>query len=186
VTSLPPEIILQIADWLPPDAILSLELTHRNFNNTLSLGTRLKNTSISHCAQLAIRTYLKQSKTESSHLRCVRCKKVYPLNVFKSSSSPACVPSSLTDDYQRIDIVELPQRFCAWHVSELALVLHTEPGERNEWISQMDIMCMHCGNVQGRVKCDCKCDSCAYRPVRTYTRYLNNREECRDFLFWRE
>ncbi|KAH7076165.1 hypothetical protein FB567DRAFT_414509, partial [Paraphoma chrysanthemicola] len=186
VTSLPPEVILEIADWLPPDAILALQLTHRNFNNTLSLETRLRNTTISHCAQLAIRTYLAQSKTESTHLRCIRCKQVYPLSLFKSSSSPACVSSSLTDDHQRVDIVELPQRFCAWHVSELALIVHTKPGGRNEWTSQTDIMCMHCGNIQGRAKCDCRCDSCAYRPVRTYARYLNNREECREFLFWRE
>jgi hypothetical protein len=62
----------------------------------------------------------------------------------------------------------------------------TGPGGRNEWVSQMDKWCMHCGELQGREKCNCRCDSCSFRTVRTYTRYLNNKNECRRFQFWRE
>ena len=35
VLRLPPEILLEIGDFLPPDTILSLKLTHSTFNNTL-------------------------------------------------------------------------------------------------------------------------------------------------------
>jgi hypothetical protein len=186
VINLPPEITLEIADWLPPDAILSLKLTHRSFNRTLHIDLRLRSRSLSDCAHLAIRTHLARPVPNPSHLRCIYCKRVYPLSLFQSSSSPACVPTSLTDDYQRTDVVELPQRLCAWHVGRLATIVHTKSGGRNEWTSHMDSMCMHCGEIQGRKKCDCKCDSCAYRPVRAYTRYLDNDKECRKFFFWRQ
>jgi len=56
----------------------------------------------------------------------------------------------------------------------------------NEWVSRKREMCMHCGVVRGWAACDCRCDSCGVRTVRTYTRYLNNNTECRRFLFWRQ
>jgi hypothetical protein len=45
---------------------------------------------------------------------------------------------------------------------------------------------MHCGAIRGWGDCDCRCDSCGIRIVRTYTRYLNNNTECRRFMFWRK
>jgi hypothetical protein len=186
LVNLPPELIYDISDYLPPDGVLALKLTHRNFNITLPLAPRLKNTALSDCARLAIRYYLSPLNPKPSHLRCILCKAVYPINLFKSSSSPACVPTSFTEDVQQADVVELPQRLCSWHVSRLARVVHTGPGGRNEWTSHMDNMCMHCGAIQSWAKCDCGCDSCAIRPVRTYTRYLNNPLECRRFLFWKD
>lgn len=183
---LPPELIYNISDFLPPDGVLSLKLAHRNFNTILPLALRLRDTPLSDCARLAIRTYLSRPNPKPSHLRCILCKEVYPVKLFKSSSSPACVPTSFTEDVQQSDVVELPQRLCSWHVGRLARVVHTGPGGRNEWTSHMDEMCMHCGAVQGWAKCNCFCDSCASRPVRTYTRYLNNPLECRRFQFWKD
>jgi hypothetical protein len=45
---------------------------------------------------------------------------------------------------------------------------------------------MHCGAIQLWAKCDCKCDSCSFRAVTAYTRYLNNKTECRKFIFYRK
>lgn len=184
--SLPPELILEVADHLPPDAILALKLTHPWLNDTLLLAPRPKKTVLSSCARLAVRTYLSRPNPKPSHIRCILCKAVYPTTIFNSSSSPACVPLSFLDDSSPKEVVELPQRFCAWHVGRLAKIVHTERGGRNEWVSQMRRMCMHCGSVQGWGQCDCSCDSCWYRNVRTYTRYLNNTVQCRRFLFWRD
>jgi hypothetical protein len=190
LTSLPPELILEISDFLAPDGILALKLTHRKFNETLPFSPQLKNKSFSECAHLAIRTYLSRPNPNPSHLRCMLCKNIYPINLFKSSSSPACAPVSWEENVQQTEIVELPQRLCAWHVGRLARILHTKDYVgRNEWTSHMDEMCMHCGAIQSWDKCrsDCdSCDSCAIRPVRTYTRYLNNQTECRKFLFWKD
>jgi hypothetical protein len=186
LTSLPPELILEFSDLLAPDAILALKLTHRKFNETLPFLPHLKHESFSKCAHLAIRTYLTRPSPNPSHHRCILCKKVYPASLFRSASSPACVPVSWEENVHQTDVVELPQRLCSWHVGRLARIIHTGPGGRNEWTSHMGEMCMHCGAIQGWGRCDCNCDSCAIRLVRTYTRYLNNENECRRFLFWKD
>lgn len=184
--SLPPELIYEISDHLPPDAILALKFTHPILNATLPLAPRLKNTTLSSCARLAIRTYLTCPEPKPTHIRCILCKATYPSHIFNSSSSPACVPLSFVNDGPPPEIIELPRRFCAWHVGRLARIVHTETGGRNEWVSRRREMCIHCGVVQGWDQCDCRCDSCGIRTVRTYTRYLNNKVECRRFVFWRK
>jgi hypothetical protein len=95
------------------------------------------------------------------------------------------VPLPFPDIGPRPGVVELPQRFCAWHVGRLAKIIHTEKKGRNKWVSCMREMCMHCGTVRGWGECNCRCNSCGLRSVRTYIRYLNNNVECRRFLFWR-
>jgi hypothetical protein len=185
--NLPPELILDISDHLPVDAIVALQLTHRKFKKILPVPPRLKNTTLSDCALLAIRAYLLPTNPKPSHLRCILCKAVYPLTMFRSSSNPAFTPnSSVADAHHQTEVVELPPRMCSWHVGRLARIIHTESSGKNEWVSHMDVMCMHCGAVQRWEKCDCRCDSCSTRSVRTYTRYLNNERECRRFLFWRD
>lgn len=175
---------MEIGDHLPPDGILALKLTHPIFNATLPLAPRLKNTTLSNCARMAIRTYLARDP-HPTHIRCILCKITYPSSLFNSSSSPACAPLSFLDSEPRPEVVELPQRFCAWHVGRLAKVVRTESGGRNEWASRRRKMCIHCGTIQGWGLCTCKCDSCGTRTVRTYMRYLNNNTECRQFMFWR-
>lgn len=182
--SLPPELILVLGDFLPPDGTLALKLTHRYFNGILPFQRPPKDASFSNCARVAIRYYLSPLDPEPSHLRCILCKEIYPVSLFRSSSSPACVPKPI-DDASQTEVVELPQRLCSWHVGRLARVVHSGPGGRNEWTSQMEDMCMHCGAVQNWRRCNCDCSSCGVRTVRTYTRHLNNDRECRSFVFWR-
>lgn len=186
ILCLPPELILEIADYLPPDGILALKLSHRILNYSLPFAPWLRNRALSHCARLAIRSYLCQPNPKPTHLRCILCKVVYPLKTFRSSSSPACAPLSLTAELEQAEVVELPQRLCAWHVGRLARIVHTAPGGANEWISSTEEMCMHCGAIQSWARCDCTCDSCSVRTVTAYTRYLNNNVECRTFVFYRE
>jgi hypothetical protein len=186
ILNLPPELILEIADHLPPDGIIALKLTHRILNGTLSLTTRLKNAALSTCARLAIRTYLLRPEPRPTHVRCILCKAVYPSALFSSSSSPVCLSLSFSTDAPCSEVIELPQRFCSWHVSRLTRIVRTESGGRNEWVSSLGRMCMHCGSVQEWSHCNCNCDTCSVRIVRTYTRYLNNSTECRRFLFYRD
>lgn len=183
---LPPELILEIADHLSPDAILALKFSHRILNYSLPLASRFRNRTLSRCARLAVLSYLSKPTPNPTHLRCVLCKAIYPLQSFQSSSSPACAPWSPAAGVEQTEVVELPQRLCAWHVGRLARIVHTEPGGRNQWVSSSEEMCMHCGAIQSWAKCDCTCDSCSVRAVTAYTRYLNNKTECKKFVFCRK
>ena len=186
ILSLPPELLLEIADYLSPDAILSLKFSHRILDYSLPSAHRLRDRTLSRCARLAILSYLAKPNSTVTHQRCTLCKAVYPLKSFQSSSSPACAPLSFASDVQQTEVVELPQRLCAWHVGRLARIVHTEPAGRNEWVASSEEMCMHCGAIQSWTKCDCTCDSCSVMSVTAYTRYLNNKAECRKFLFYRK
>ncbi|KAH8704576.1 hypothetical protein GQ44DRAFT_716539 [Phaeosphaeriaceae sp. PMI808] len=181
--ALPPELLIIVSDYLPLDGILALKLTHRLLNATLPLP---RNRDMSNCAYLAIRTYLSRPEQSSSHRRCILCKKLYPISIFQSSNSPACLLIAPRGVSQQLDVVELPQRLCSWHIGRLARVIDTGTEGRNEWSTQMDDMCIHCGGIQRWAKCDCDCSTCAFRSVRTYTRYLNNQTECQRFVFWRD
>ncbi|KAF1927427.1 uncharacterized protein M421DRAFT_101828 [Didymella exigua CBS 183.55] len=114
--SLPPELVLKIADHLPPDGILALKFSHRILNYSLPLAPRLRKGTLTRCARLAVRSYLVKPTPSPTHLRCILCKSVYPLKSFQSSSSPACAPLSFAVDVEETEVVELPQRLCAWHV----------------------------------------------------------------------
>lgn len=186
IFSLPPELLLEIADYLSPDAILALKFSHRALNCSLPSAHRLKDRPLSRCARLAILSYLAKPISNPTHQRCILCKAVYPLKSFQSSSSPACASLSFAGDVEQTEVVELPQRLCAWHVGRLARIIHTVPGGRNEWVASSAEMCMHCGAIQSWAKCDCTCDSCSVRSVTAYTRYLNNKVECRKFIFYRK
>jgi hypothetical protein len=182
---LPTELILEITNFLAPDGVLALKLSHRKFNDTLPFLPGLKHEPFSECAHLAIRTCLSQPNSNPSHLRCILCKRVYPISLFGSSSipAPACVFMPIAANVHRTNVLELPQRMCSWHVGRLVQIIDAGPSGGNEWTSHMGEMCMHCGAVQGWGRCDCDCGSCAIRPVRTYTLYLNNKREYHRSLF---
>lgn len=182
---LPPELLLELSDFLPLDGILALKLTHSILNNTLPVLPRLRNRTLDPCAQYAIERYRAPPHERRHQRRCNLCKKIYPISQFSSSSSPACLPLAFYQDGPRPEVVELPNSFCAWHVGRLARVVRTDPGGRNEWVSDMRRMCMHKGCIDGWDECRCGCSSCGYKMVRTYTRFVNNQTECKKFQFWR-
>lgn len=179
---LPPELLLEITRNLPPDGILALRFTHPLLYDTLPFLPQRMKAGLSDCARLAIRTYLSLPDANPSHTRCIRCKEMYPTSLFYSGSSPLCMTPSRDPDQE---VIALPQRFCAWHVGSFIRVIHTKPGGKNEWTANNNTMCMHCGAVKEWRQCDCCCDSCWYRAVTTYTRYLDNNKECRNIRFWR-
>ncbi|KAJ5025881.1 hypothetical protein PSV08DRAFT_362653 [Bipolaris maydis] len=181
---LPAELMRDICDFLPLDALLALKLTAPRLNSTIRLDPRRRQDALSPCARRAIHSYLNPSLSKPDQQHCRLCNTAYSMAMFSSSASPACIPMKLTTTPH--DVVQLPSNVCSWHVSRLARVIHTGYSGRNEWTSCMDDMCMHCGNIMGWTRGSCTCDSCGFWPVRTYTRYLNNSKECHRFLFWRE
>lgn len=188
LVNLPPEILLIISESLPSDAILALKLTHPRFNDYLLLASHSKHNRASPCSRLAINTYSSTPTSTDVQIRCILCKTIYPASMFHSANSPACLPPTTPPNTTTtpIEVVELPHRLCSWHVGRLARIIQTGPSGRNEWICQTVEMCMHCGAVQSWNKCGCECDSCWYRTVKAYTRYLNNEWQCKEFRFWRK
>ncbi|KAH6851910.1 hypothetical protein B0T12DRAFT_170838 [Alternaria alternata] len=103
---------------------------------------------------------------------------------FKSSNSPACAPMEHTNVPH--DIIKLPPRVCFWHVGRFMRIISHEAGNKNGWVSHSDKMCMHCGDIQGWDKCECKCDSCSFWEVTVYNRHINDGQKCRNPVFWRD
>lgn len=182
---LPIELLFELGDYLSPDSILALKLTHRVLNDNLPILPRLRNRTLNPCARFAIERLRTSPSNPPDRQRCILCKEVYPLNMFTSASSPACRPTRSEAGVPPPEVVQIPEGLCAWHVGRLARVIRTEPGGRNEWVSDMKKMCMHDGCIEGWSDCNCACSSCGYKVVRTYTRFLNNKLECKKFAFWR-
>lgn len=184
LASLPTELILEITDRLALDAILALKLTQRRFNDILPLDQRRWQAPRSRCAQRAIQVYLTPSSSKLSHRHCIVCNAEYPISQFKSSNSPACAPMEHTNVPH--DIIKLPPRVCFWHVGRFMRIISHEAGNKNGWVSHSDKMCMHCGDIQGWDKCECKCDSCSFWEVTVYNRHINDGQKCRNPVFWRD
>lgn len=182
---LPVELVLEISDHLPLDGILALKLTHRILDDGLPTIPRLRNGALNACSRFAIERLRASPSQSPERSRCILCKMVYPSTVFASSNSPACLTVEFEQVAPRPEVVEIPKAFCSWHVGSLAKVIRTEPGGRNEWVSDVKKMCMHNGCIEGWHQCHCGCSSCGYRMIRTYTRFLNNNVECKKFYFWR-
>jgi hypothetical protein len=174
IVRLPPtELILDISDLLPPDAILALKLTHRRFNTILSLNPRLTMKNPSRCERLAIIDHLKRPNAQPTHLRCVICKQKYSLSLFKSDGAPNEVPPSFTERAQEAEYVGLPKRVCLWELGRLMRIVNTGSQGIDRWITQKDVMCLCCGSIKSWNACDCDCATCLSAPVRMYTRYLS-------------
>ena len=173
VRLLPAEIILDISDLLPPDAILALKLTHRRFNTLLSLKSRLTGETLSVCERLAIIDHLSRPNAQPAKLRCVTCKQRYPLSLFISGGVPYEVPPSFAARAQQSNYIGLPKRVCLWEVRRLMRIVNTGPQGIDRWVTQKDLMCLCCGSIKSWNACDCNCETCLSAPVRVYTRCLS-------------
>jgi hypothetical protein len=171
LTTLPQELITEICSYLPEDALLAAKLTHPVLRD-IPLDT---DQTITECARFSIRDHLLLPNPAPSHQRCILCKAAYPQSMFRS---PDTGP-----DTSLASLVELPYRVCSWHIGSMTRIVETEPGGWNGWFGSLETMCMHCGVVQNWRRCDCNCDSCAFRKTGAFTRFLNNQIECRAFSF---
>jgi hypothetical protein len=168
ILELPPELILVIGDYLPRDCILALKLTRRKFNGILLSPPLPKNMEPSECERLFT---LSHESRDPTRRRCVRCKLIFDLKFFDSVGTPTEVPASVVQAAQRAESVSYPEGLCWKEAGSLLKIVYTGPGGKAGWTSQKDTWCMHCGSVQGWNKCNCNCNSCPRKTVRTYTHY---------------
>ncbi|EUC42470.1 hypothetical protein COCMIDRAFT_28905 [Bipolaris oryzae ATCC 44560] len=171
---LPTELILDICDFLPLDALLALKLTAPRLNTMIRLDPRRWQDVLSPCARRAIHSYLNPSPRKPDQQHCRLCNSAYPVAMFSSSTSPACIPMKLTTTPH--DVVQLPSNICSWHATA---------AETNGPVARTTCVCIVETSWAGQDEA-VTCDSCGFWAVRTYTRHLNNSKECQRFLFWRE
>ncbi|PSN74804.1 hypothetical protein BS50DRAFT_462326, partial [Corynespora cassiicola Philippines] len=112
---LPPELIFEICNHLPPDGVLSLKLSHRVMYATIDLDRYFKNVTLSECSRMAINTYLSKPDPVHPRFRCMACKNIYDSDMFQSKKSRLCIPPSPVDGIPRDEVIELPPRVCSWH-----------------------------------------------------------------------
>ncbi|EUC30928.1 hypothetical protein COCCADRAFT_7099 [Bipolaris zeicola 26-R-13] len=94
--NLPTELILDICDLLPLDALLALKLTAPRLNSMIRLDPRRWQNILSPCARRAIHGYLNPSPPNPDQEHCRCCNTGYQIAMFSSSTSPACIPMKLT------------------------------------------------------------------------------------------
>ena len=187
--NLPTELILDIADILPHDAIVALGLTQRRVNSIIWLNQRRWQTPRPRCVQRAIQRHLAPPSSKPTHRYCILCRVTCPIGSFKSSLSPACLPMARVNVLH--DVIELPPNVCFCHVARFTMHIKTGPGTilppRNAWVSQRIKICLHCGKTSWDLdKCNFACPTCLTGEVTTYIRYFTPREEKPKFVFWRE
>ncbi|KAH6878365.1 hypothetical protein BKA58DRAFT_94029 [Alternaria rosae] len=191
--SLPTELILDIADHLPPDAIVALQLTHGRLNSISRLNQRRWQTPPPRCVQRAIQRHLAPPSSKPTHRYCILCRVTCPIGSFKSSLSPACLPMARVNVPH--NVIALPPNVCFCHVARFTRHIETAPMSgpttgrpgRNEWVSHTVKICLHCGRTGWEHECNCECQTCLVGEVTTYTRYISNRgKKPPTFVFWRE
>jgi len=189
--NLPTELILDIADILPLDAIVALGLTQRRLNSIVRLNLRRWQTPRRRCVQRAIQRHLAPPSSKPTHRYCILCGVTCPIRSFKSSLSSACLPMAGVNVLH--DVIELPPNVCFCHVARFTMNIKTGPSSgpgitlpaRDEWVSQRIKICLHCGKTAWD-KCNCECQTCLTGEVTTYIRYFTKRKKGTTFVFWRE
>ena len=121
------------------------------------------------CSKRAIRTFLRQDTVVCR--RCMLCKNVLPITLFSGEFGFRGVPR--------------PNEFCFWCAARLTRVIvlpnRLSDDERGAlahrcWYSSRETMCMHCGGIavwDGQ-PCGCSCETCWYRDVNVFTRFVKN------------
>lgn len=210
ILSLPPELLMGISDHLSLAAQAAFKLTCRQiYHSTLSINVnKLRKSSVDPCTQLAINSYLTFDHHRS---RCLLCKQWYPTSMFAdASSSPTpseearqaeAILRRGSDDLGGPGMIESPPGACPWHKARLYRVIDCAhptfmtvfaqiPALKNfsgsyKWISTMEKLCYHCGTVKGWGKCECDCETCGARSVRSFTRLVRCQSDVERFVFWK-
>jgi hypothetical protein len=205
--NLPPELLWNISEFLPPSARAAFKLTCRRiYVDTPSLD--LNKSAVDNCTYQAINGFLEFNKDRR---QCILCKRWYPNCLFSDGSSKP----NLEDERRQTDFVlrhgvdslggpgmiNSPPGCCGWHKSSLYRVIDASdanfvaifasiPAAQTlngsyKWTSKKEIMCFHCGKVKGWTKCNCDCESCGESVVRTYTRLVQHQSDLGRFVFFR-
>lgn len=129
--------------------------------------------------------FMKRSSSSSlpnnvTKLTCSLCKTKHGPNSFLKGAarSQALLPKNTTELLHQRSL----QRICAWHYGKIVRVKFVEYPKHlvffGRWISEMQLMCLHCGMFVERDKCGCqeKCAVCPTVSMRIYKRIRRSGE----------
>jgi len=181
ILSLPPELVLEIAAYLPTSALISLKLANKYIGSVVSSPPNHRFRDLSPCEKNSIRRYINErANLRTGRRRCLLCNTLQELRFFRddspvctgeegrfmtisssSSSPPPPPPGSELESYMRKQIEDL-----------------TVAGKAKRddvfWFAVPQRLCLHTGVITGRARqttlCECHCDSCAHVEVSCYVR----------------
>lgn len=208
ILSLPPELLTEISAHLPLASQAALKLACRaTYHNTLPL--QLGKCAADPCARLAIAAYLAFDPTRR---RCPLCKHWYPASMFASAlAPPPTTPERLRRDTDALlrrrsdalggpGMLDGPPGACAWDRARVCRVVDcAHPGFMRvfarvaggrkgsyRWVGAVEEMCYHCGTIRGWGRCECGCETCGVRRVRTFTRLVRSQGDVERFVFFKK
>jgi hypothetical protein len=151
LTTLPVELVQQIASHIPVSALLSLKLASRKFFVWLPSPPQGYTNMASECEKRAIRRYLMERRYSlDGRRKCIICDGIMPATFYKGRAEP----------------------ICKWHEGWFGRIPNTRASPKEQDVefasrqSPWRTLCGHCKQIRGwddrRCLCDFSggCDSC--------------------------
>jgi len=171
LSSLPPELLLKIAFYLPLSALISLKLTNKYTNSmTPSPPADYCFGKLSRCEQRAVQRYIgERVELTSGRQRCLLCNTLQDLRFFDDASPQVCTLQrgrfmALSPEEVGLD---------AWFVEQVASRIGDEFGGGGAyWVAIPGVLCLHTHVtwVWTGTPCSCGCGDCAHAQVTCFVR----------------
>lgn len=182
-------------DRYPPQSARQSSIHHRCFRKSdPSQSSRGSSSYQRHSRHSSTQHFSGTSGLDGlNRLACALCKVKHGPETWRQSS-PKFLTFTAGDLFQTKSL----ERICAWHFGKVVFPIRKavlSSAGIPRWVSSMQEMCMHCGKVQMREKCQClvktshagalssECEICPLKMVRVYAR-PGNQEEF-DTVGWR-
>jgi len=174
LTTLPTELLLEIAVYLPTSASVSLKLVNKQLYHTVPIPLNYDLYKLPQCEKTAVRRAINEHK----HLDCGRrwclvCMTLQPLRNFRNDTAVCSWHDA------RFTRVGMPRSL---DIDTRKRLLELSRHMRNAyWVVIPRVLCLHCHTIQNwdARKCRCDCSSCAQVAVDCLVRITNKVDEPR-------
>jgi hypothetical protein len=173
LATLPPELLLQIATYLPTSAVISLKLTNKTLYHAMPIPANYNLLQLPQCERDAVRRAIHERKElQSGRKRCLFCNTLQPLSRFANISKPIC---SLHD--KRFLKYMLPARVDEKTRARVSRIVGLT--DRIHWLEVPRTFCTHCqAIVEWEIEdCWCRCQSCSRVPVNVVVRTADGKSQ---------
>lgn len=171
ITTLPLELLWEIASYLPVSSHIALKLTNRALLLNIPAPPEDWHKATSRCERKAHRRYVNERQDlGANRRRCVNCDLVTYASRFPSSA-PLCKwhePRFMSNS--------IPDHLDAETKSSLKEISNLSNGP--SWFAFARTYCAHNREVVGwhEADCNCECDSCGHFPVPCFVRVPSKRD----------
>lgn len=176
ITSLPLELLWEVASYLPVSGHIALKLSCRSLLLSIPEPPRDWNKNASRCERKAHRRHINEARDlADGKRRCVNCDLVTYSGRFPTSA-PLCKwhePRFMSNS--------IPGNLDTGIRANLKDVARASTGP--SWVALERLYCAHSREIIGwhEADCNCDCDSCGHFPVPCFVRIPSKR----DTRYWR-